>query len=86
MRQPLVCQQCGQKHQRVAGADLWCSAVCRNAAAVDRAIAEMQLEKAGFTRVASVFGLWVKNNVHITTDQVYTEGFEKAAAKHAIAS
>lgn len=83
MPQPLECNQCGQQHQRVSGADLWCSDVCRKAATVDRAIVEMQLEKAGFVRVPDAFGLWVKNNVHITTDQAYAEGLEETLARHA---
>lgn len=83
MPQPLNCNQCGQMHQRVPGADLWCSDVCRKAAIVDRAIVEMRLEKDGFVRVPDAPGLWVKHGIHVTTDQTYAEGFEETQARHA---
>lgn len=82
MARILKCRDCGGHHPAVPGADLYCSDECRRSHAVELAIGEEQLRKAGFQPVDGVHGLWEKGGVHVTADQVKHEGIEVTLDKH----
>lgn len=81
----LQCRHCGREFPRAPGADLYCSDACSKGHTVENAIGADQLRKAGFRPVDDVHGLWEKDGVHVTTDQVKHEGLETTIARHAAA-
>lgn len=76
------CHGCGASFQNRKGADLHCSKECEGQHQAAQSMFQKSLEAAGFTQVADVPNLWVKNEVHISLEQVMREGLDETLARH----
>ncbi|HLW79301.1 MAG TPA: hypothetical protein VKU44_06845 [Terriglobia bacterium] len=77
------CHGCGGQFQHRPGADLFCSAACREKHEARQDDAEGQLRTAGFRRYLSTPNLWEKGGVVISIEQVLREGLDHALNRHA---
>lgn len=80
---PPVCHHCGKPVPRAHGGDLTCGKECRQRYAKARERTGQQLQAAGFIEHAELPGLWAKDGVHISIDQVIREGLKETLARHA---
>lgn len=78
----VTCLQCRRKLPIQYG-DLFCSPKCRKENAAAKVEVEHTLALQGFEPVKGILNLWVKDGVHLTTDQVMHEGLAISTEKHA---
>lgn len=82
MPQPLHCHACGRLFPHRRGADLYCSPKCEAQDKAAHGLMQIALHDAGFSQVKEVPNLWLKDGVHISTDEVLREGLAPTLAKH----
>lgn len=81
-RAKVACHSCEAIKVSPHGGDIHCSPECRKQAEAIRVVMADTLDFHGFTPVAAVPNLFVKDGVHISIEEALREGIEKTLARH----
>lgn len=82
MAQPFNCRGGDHRFSHRHGADLHCGPECAAQYAAEHQELEARLAREGFTQHKEAPNLWVKDDVHISIEQVMHEGLDSALAGH----